>query len=490
MRVHFVNRRASAGSCGRCVPHGCRTSYVRADQPRSDGRNAPPPSVPQCKQLTFAEPATNPEPSVPSRPGAHRLHAHPGLEAAAGPGRGGGDRRSERRRAAGPRRAGGRRPCRAEQRPLSGRPARSTPRARSAAAGERGSRSPAGASAPTPTRRSRSPTSTAAARPDLIVFAIEVRDGANRGYYRVGRSLDADGAVTGGWTGWTQIPDWFSTDNQGGDIAVADLNGDGTPELVVVIVDKPTGGHYRVGWKPRRHGQGRRRVGRVDGDPGLAGGRQQGARHRRRRPRRRRPARAARARPRPPHHRLGPGRDRPRVRGLGTVDGSARRPRPDRHLRRAGLPGRRRAPGADGARQRRRRGGSRRGPRRRRGGDARRLADPRPQLPDPGRPRRAAAHRRRAVLLGLRRRPRRPRGQAVPHARVALPEPPLQLAAHADRPVLRRPDVPGGRPAAGGRRHRSVRAVPRHPRRARLRPRGPALDPRAPDARGRAGTRR
>ena len=83
---------------------------------------------------------------------------------------------------------------------------------------------------------------------DLIVFAIEVRDGTNRGYYRVGRSLDADGAVTGGWTGWTQIPGWFSTDNQGGDIAVADLNGDGTPELVVVIVDKPTGGHYRVGW--------------------------------------------------------------------------------------------------------------------------------------------------------------------------------------------------------------------------------------------------
>ena len=86
-------------------------------------------------------------------------------------------------------------------------------------------------------------------RPDLIVFAIEVRSGANRAYYRVGRSLDADGAVTGGWTGWTQIPDWFSTDNQGGDIAVVDLDGDGTPELLVVMVDAPAGGHYRVGWK-------------------------------------------------------------------------------------------------------------------------------------------------------------------------------------------------------------------------------------------------
>ena len=66
-------------------------------------------------------------------------------------------------------------------------------------------------------------------RPDLIVFAIEVRAGANRAHYRVGRSLDADGAVTGGWTGWTQIPDWFPAENQGGDIAVADLDGDGTP---------------------------------------------------------------------------------------------------------------------------------------------------------------------------------------------------------------------------------------------------------------------
>ena len=37
---------------------------------------------------------------------------------------------------------------------------------------------------------------------DLVVFAIE--KGA---HYRVGRGLDADGAVTGGWTAWKQIPD-------------------------------------------------------------------------------------------------------------------------------------------------------------------------------------------------------------------------------------------------------------------------------------------
>ena len=50
--------------------------------------------------------------------------------------------------------------------------------------------------------------------------------------------------------------------------------------------------------------------------------------------------------------------------------------------------------------------------------------------------------------------------------------------------------LPRGRPAAGRRRHRPVHAVPRHPRRPGLRPRGPALDPRPAHAASRAGTRR
>ena len=58
---------------------------------------------------------------------------------------------------------------------------------------------------------------------------IDNPPGQNRGVYRVGRALDANGNVTGGWTGWIDVPDWFSAENQGGGIAVADLNGDGTP---------------------------------------------------------------------------------------------------------------------------------------------------------------------------------------------------------------------------------------------------------------------
>ena len=51
---------------------------------------------------------------------------------------------------------------------------------------------------------------------DLVVFVIDDAVGLNRGLFRVGRALDADGVVTGGWTQWTEVPDWFSWENQGG----------------------------------------------------------------------------------------------------------------------------------------------------------------------------------------------------------------------------------------------------------------------------------
>ena len=89
-------------------------------------------------------------------------------------------------------------------------------------------------------------------RPELIVFMIDNPPGQNQGYYRVGSKLDANGAVTGGWGDWTPIPDWFSFENQDGGVAVADLDGDGRPELIVFMIDNPPGknqGKYRVGRK-------------------------------------------------------------------------------------------------------------------------------------------------------------------------------------------------------------------------------------------------
>lgn len=88
-------------------------------------------------------------------------------------------------------------------------------------------------------------------RPDLVVLRVDAPAGANRAHYRVGRSLDAAGAVAGGWSGWTPVPDWGSHENEGADIAVADLDGDGRPELIVLRVDAPAGQNqasYRIGW--------------------------------------------------------------------------------------------------------------------------------------------------------------------------------------------------------------------------------------------------
>src|SRR6516225_592131 len=79
---------------------------------------------------------------------------------------------------------------------------------------------------------------------------IDHPQGGNQGYYRLGKHLDANGNINGGWGPWTPIPDWFSFENQHGGIAVADLDGNGNPELIVMMVDNPPGqnrGLYRIG---------------------------------------------------------------------------------------------------------------------------------------------------------------------------------------------------------------------------------------------------
>ncbi len=86
--------------------------------------------------------------------------------------------------------------------------------------------------------------------PDLVVFVIDAPEGENAGRYRVGRALDAGGAVAGGWGPWQRVPDWPFFENAGGGIALADLDGSGALDLVVAVVDAPHGrnaGHVRVG---------------------------------------------------------------------------------------------------------------------------------------------------------------------------------------------------------------------------------------------------
>ncbi|MET8570303.1 FG-GAP-like repeat-containing protein [Streptomyces sp. NPDC004783] len=88
---------------------------------------------------------------------------------------------------------------------------------------------------------------TAAGRPDLVAAWIDNPTGPNRLYYQLGRELDRDGAVTGGWSATRAAPIPVNDAVYGADAALADLDGDGRPELVVAYAT-PKGLYYRIGW--------------------------------------------------------------------------------------------------------------------------------------------------------------------------------------------------------------------------------------------------
>ena len=93
---------------------------------------------------------------------------------------------------------------------------------------------------------------------DLVVYHIDNPPGDNRGYYRIGWHLGANGLVGHGWTNPIAVPGWFGWENQGGGVALADLSGNGRPDLVAFSIDNPPGdnrGYYRIGWNLDTNGR-------------------------------------------------------------------------------------------------------------------------------------------------------------------------------------------------------------------------------------------
>ena len=44
---------------------------------------------------------------------------------------------------------------------------------------------------------------------DLVALMVDNPPGQNRGFYRVGKGIATDGTALDGWSAWMEIPDWF-----------------------------------------------------------------------------------------------------------------------------------------------------------------------------------------------------------------------------------------------------------------------------------------
>ncbi|MFE9201399.1 hypothetical protein [Micromonospora sp. NPDC007230] len=93
-------------------------------------------------------------------------------------------------------------------------------------------------------------------RPSLVTAALlpGTVTGTCRIAYWVGRDATANGTASGGWTGPYELPDPVSGEVAGLDVALADLDGDGRPELIVGYALNRAGGAdnrvlYRIGWR-------------------------------------------------------------------------------------------------------------------------------------------------------------------------------------------------------------------------------------------------
>ena len=85
---------------------------------------------------------------------------------------------------------------------------------------------------------------------DLLIFHIDHGLAWQLRLLRVGWDMASDGSISS-WTDPVKVPGWFGTVNGGGGLAAADMDGNGTTDLIVFHVDHPDGdskGYYRIGW--------------------------------------------------------------------------------------------------------------------------------------------------------------------------------------------------------------------------------------------------
>ena len=110
--------------------------------------------------------------------------------------------------------------------------------------------------------------------PELVVAWVANPQGNNWAAYRIGWDLDADGKVSS-WSGKKSIPGWVGGSTQGVGLDIFDLNGNGRPEMFFGWIDNPDGanhGWYRVGWNLDANGDSDNwwsKLGKLEGAFGL-----------------------------------------------------------------------------------------------------------------------------------------------------------------------------------------------------------------------------
>jgi len=85
---------------------------------------------------------------------------------------------------------------------------------------------------------------------DAVFVGIDNPQQGNTFWYTVGQNFAADGKATA-WTNHVIAPCNLGWENSGGGAALADLNGNGKPDLILTGIDNPSGANpfwYFVGW--------------------------------------------------------------------------------------------------------------------------------------------------------------------------------------------------------------------------------------------------
>jgi hypothetical protein len=87
-------------------------------------------------------------------------------------------------------------------------------------------------------------------KPELVLMGIDDPAGPNRFWYRIGRNLDQTGKAES-WTSTLYANVGLGDLSAGGGVALADVNGNGMPELILMNIDSPLGANpfwYYIGW--------------------------------------------------------------------------------------------------------------------------------------------------------------------------------------------------------------------------------------------------